>query len=177
MIVRPFEPADAEAVVRLRNELPEADQNFLKAPSYDEGAAQHQPVRRSGKFVACEDDGRILGEVAVLGGVGWSSHVGELELIVAPEHRGRGVGTALAERALIEAVQLGLTHVFVEVAAEQTGLIAMFQRLGFEPEALLRDFILDRRGDSHDLIVLTHRVEQTWSELLTLGVDEELDAG
>jgi hypothetical protein len=47
----------------------------------------------------------------------------------------------------------------------------MFKQLGFEPEALLRDFIRDRNGAGHDLLMLTHRVHETWSELLTLGAD------
>jgi ribosomal protein S18 acetylase RimI-like enzyme len=176
MTIEPFQPEFEEPLLRLLNDAPDQDRNFFKVDVSDTEALQrwlNEP--RTCRFVARNGGGEIVGEVAVIRGLGWSAHVGELELIVAPTHRRKSYGRKLAQRALGEAVQLGLTHIFVQVAAEQFALVSMFQEIGFEPEALLRDFICDRGGESHDLIILTHRVEQTWSELLTLGIDEDVE--
>lgn len=176
MIVEAYEPAHRDALVRLLHAAPDQDRNFFKADVSDTAAVgRWLEEPRAHRFVARDDAGEVVGEVAVIRGLGWSEHVGELELLVAPPQRRQGFGRALALRALAEAVQLGLTHIYVEVAAEQFGLVAMFESLGFEPEALLRDFVRDRSGDSHDLLILTHRVEQTWSELLTLGIEEDVE--
>ena len=35
----------------------------------------------------------------------------------------------------------------------------MFQDMGFEPAALLPDFVRDGAGDFHDLMLLTHRAD------------------
>jgi RimJ/RimL family protein N-acetyltransferase len=176
MNIRRFDESHVQPLLRLLDTLPEQDRNFIKMEAEDLLASgqwlQNARVRR---FVALDDED-LLGEVAVAPGVGWASHVGEIELIVAPAHRRKGVGRALAQAALAEALSLGLTRIYVEVAAEQAGLIAMFERLGFEPEALLRDFVRDQEGRTHDLVVLTNRVDQLWSELLTLGLAQELDA-
>jgi len=81
----------------------------------------------------------VSGFVAVIPGIGWSRHVGELRLVVDPEVRRRGIGRNLAGRALRAAIEHGLTKVVVEVIAEQDSTIALFQHLGFRAEALLED--------------------------------------
>ena len=79
----------------------------------------------------------VLGYCAVVPLHGWSSHVGEIRLIVDPAHRGEGVGTALARHATLKAFRAGLSKLVVEVLATQEFTIAMFSSLGFDPEALL----------------------------------------
>ena len=44
-----------------------------------------------------------------------------------PAQRGRGIGRALARRAVVEALDLGLTKLVVEVIADQKPLIGMFR--------------------------------------------------
>ncbi len=44
----------------------------------------------------------------------------------------------------------------------------MFQDLGFEPEALLVDFVRDSDGAFHDLMVLTHRADAQHAQHLLL---------
>jgi ribosomal protein S18 acetylase RimI-like enzyme len=105
---------------------------------------------------------------------GWSSHVGEVRVIVDPAHRGRGVGPALAPRPVREGLPLELTKVVVEVVADQEPTILMFRSLGFEPEALLLDHVRDRTGELRDLLVLAHSVEAQVAALELAGIADEL---
>jgi hypothetical protein len=41
---------------------------------------------------------------------------------------------------------------------DQKGARATFERLGFRPEALLADFVMDREGKPRDLLLMTHDV-------------------
>ena len=116
---------------------------------------------------------------------GWSSHVGEVRVIVDPDRRGRGIGRALARRAVLEAVELDLRKMVVEVVADQEPTIAMFRSLGFDPEALLTDHVRDQSGALRDLMILAHSVEEQWSSMAVAGhrgravsprVDEILEA-
>jgi ribosomal protein S18 acetylase RimI-like enzyme len=171
MVVRLVKDADREALVGFLGEVPESDRNFFKQDISDPDIVEWWLRDARGLRLVAHVGREVVGTVALIKRIGWSEHVGEIELIVSPSHRGRGLGRRLAVRILSEAVRAGLTHIVVEVAAEQEALVAMFRRLGFEPEALLRDFVRDRRGEHHDLLVLTHRVNETWSELLTFGID------
>jgi ribosomal protein S18 acetylase RimI-like enzyme len=120
------------------------------------------------------DDGVVVGAVEVAQLVGWSSHVGEVRLVVDPDHRGRGVGRRLARAAVLDAVDMGLKKLVVEVIADQAALIAMFRGLGFEPEALLTDHVRDRAGQTRDLIVLANSVDEQIAALSAAGVADQL---
>jgi hypothetical protein len=41
---------------------------------------------------------------------------------------------------------------------EQTAARAAFEHLGFQVEAMLSDWVEDRRGRSRDLLIMTHDV-------------------
>ncbi len=120
------------------------------------------------------EDGQVVGWVTVAPLHGWSSHVGEVRLIVDPSYRGRGIGGTLARHAVVEALELGLTKLVVEVIAVQEPTIAMFRSLGFDPEALLTDHVRDRAGELRDLMVLSHSAQDQWSAMITAGIADDL---
>lgn len=50
---------------------------------------------------------------------------------VTPLHRGRGLGGALVEAAMVGIQQAGLPRVLLEVTAENVGAVRLYQQLGF----------------------------------------------
>ena len=50
---------------------------------------------------------------------------------ITPEHRGRGLGSALLLQALAGFRAAGLRRAFLEVTAQNVGAIRLYQRLGF----------------------------------------------
>jgi ribosomal protein S18 acetylase RimI-like enzyme len=174
MEIRSIAPDDAPKLQAFFRRIPEGDRTFFKEDVLDQDVvAEWARGQRGWRFVAIDDDA-IVGYVAIFPGMGWQAHVGEIRLVVDPAHRRGGVGRDLARHALIAAVEHELRKIFVEVVADQQGAIAMFQRLGFEPEALLRDHVCPGDDELHDLIVLAHHIEDTWAELVTTGVAEDL---
>ena len=87
--------------------------------------------------------------------VGWSDHVGDVRLIVLPDHRGRGIGRTLAQRGLELAESLGLAKLMIRVMDGNAGGIVMFRALGFEEEARLAGHVRDRAGGARDLVILS----------------------
>jgi L-amino acid N-acyltransferase YncA len=172
--VRPLTPKDGLAFARFATGVPDGERRFLKESlenSEDGWAAMlgEPGVRR---LAATEPGGEIVGLAGAFPGSGWSSHVAELRVIVGAHHRRQGIGRALAQAALIEALELDCSQAYVEVVAEQESLVAMFQDLGFEPEALLADFVRDGAGEYHDLMLLTHRADEQRSRQQVLGLNE-----
>jgi ribosomal protein S18 acetylase RimI-like enzyme len=169
-------PQHLESLATFFANLPEGDRTFVKEPVEDPAvlrswADETRPGRR---WLALDPEAVVAGFVAVLPLHGWSSHVGELRLVVSPEFRGQGVGARLARHALASAVEMGLTKVFVEVVALQEGTIRMFNALGFRGEALLADHIRDGHGQLQDLVLLAHEVGDQWSGMETVGIGEAL---
>jgi len=174
MEIRRLEAGDEVALTRFLSRIPEGDRTFFKEDDLDPQIVplwtQESRARRS----IAIDGAQIVGAIAVIPGLGWSSHVGELRLVVDPDQRRRGLGRQLARRGLVDAIQLGLGKIVVEVVADQTPAVAMFQSLGFNAEALLRDHVRDRSGALRDLIVLAHSVKDSWSEMATIGIEDAL---
>jgi ribosomal protein S18 acetylase RimI-like enzyme len=175
MEIRRIAPDDGQALGAFFQRVPDGDRTFFKEDVVAPGLVEAWVLEGTAhRFVSVTDRGEIAGYVAVFPSTGWSAHVGEVRLVVDPAHRGRGVGRALAQHALLDALGHGLTKIFVEVVADQTPAIAMFLAIGFRPEGLLHDHIRDRSGQLRDLIVLSHSATETWSAMATAGIDEAL---
>ncbi len=163
--VRALTNDDVDALTAFFASVPEGDRTFFKEDVSD-------PVVIAG-WVAVADrhrlialvDGEVAGYVAVLKGIGWSSHVGELRLVIAPEFRQRGIGRLLAQRAVVEALELGVVKLVVDVVAGQDRLFDMFTKLGFEQEGRLRRHVRSATGETHDLLVLSHFVDELAASL------------
>jgi RimJ/RimL family protein N-acetyltransferase len=173
MNVRPIEPGDKAALIRFFDRIPESDRTFLKEDVADLAVVEAWAAPGAARAVAV-DDGEVVGSVAVVPLHGWSSHVGEVRLVVEPDRRGQGIGTTLARRAVLDALDLGLAKLIVDVIADQEALIGMFRTLGFEPEALLADHVRDRSGELRDLMVLSQAIDQQFGELARTGIAEQL---
>jgi ribosomal protein S18 acetylase RimI-like enzyme len=173
MDFRPIAAGDEPALQRFFARIPEADRTFLKEDVDDPGIAAAWARPGSARTIAV-DTGEVVGSVAVVPLHGWSSHVGELRLVVDPAARGRGLGRELARHAVHDAVELGLAKLVVEVIADQVEVIAMFVALGFDAEALLADHVRDRNGQIRDLLVLANDVESQFAAMATAGITEEL---
>jgi GNAT superfamily N-acetyltransferase len=50
---------------------------------------------------------------------------------ITPEHRGRGLGTVLIQRALAGLREAGVGRVYLEVTAQNDGAVRLYRRLGF----------------------------------------------
>src|SRR4051794_11633654 len=173
MEFRPIAAGDEPALQRFFARIPEADRTFLKEDVDDPDIAAAWARPGSARTIAV-DAGEVVGSVAVVPLHGWSSHVGEVRLVVDPEQRGRGIGRGLARQAVIDAVDLELKKLVVEVIADQTALIGMFRALGFDAEALLADHVRDRNGEVRDLLVLANDVESQFAAMAAAGISEEL---
>jgi ribosomal protein S18 acetylase RimI-like enzyme len=174
--VRELTAEDVPQLQAFFAELPAADRTFFFADVTDPAvAASWATDDRRLRRCACGDGGRIIAFAALEPGTDWSSHVAEMYLVVAPEARRSGLGRTLARNMLIEAVENGLKKVTIQIAADNEGAIQMFQKMGFEGEALLRDQLCSPNdGEMRDIVMLAHLVDDQWATMVTGGFDEAL---
>jgi L-amino acid N-acyltransferase YncA len=171
--VRALTNDDVDALTAFFASVPEGDRTFFKEDVDDREVIAKWTAPGDARSIAVEGD-VVLGSVAVARLRGWSSHVGEVRVIVDPAHRGRGIGRALARAAILDALELKVRKLVVEVVAEEDSTIAMFRSLGFDPEALLTDHVRDHAGQLRDLLILAHAVDDSIRTMVTTGLADEV---
>ena len=150
--VRPADPGDADRLVELARDVGAEEEGWLiTAGEWRSSAAERRylkAIRRhpdAAVFVA-EDNGGIVGRLSLSRDAHPASeHVADLGLMVARDHRRRGVGLALMEAAEEWARRVGVRKLELHVFPHNTPAIALYEKLGYEREGLRRRHY--RRGD------------------------------
>lgn len=118
-------------------------------------------------------DGAVVGCTGVVRDpLSWSGHVGELRVVVSPAVRDQGVGRLLIQESFLMALGIGLEKLVAHMTVDQKGAIAVFEGMGFRPEALLRDHVRDPSGAKHDIVILSHDVAQFQAQLEAYGIND-----
>lgn len=117
-------------------------------------------------------NGRVCGCAALVQDeLSWSPHVGEMRLVLDPGVRGRGLGRTLAEECFAIALGLGIEKLVACMTVDQQAAIAVFEELGFRPEAMLSEHVRDRNGNKHDVAMLSQDVNRFLARLETYGLN------
>lgn len=112
-----------------------------------------------GVTAVAEIDGKIIGHAAIHRlAAEWLRHVGEIDLLVASDYRGSGLGEQLAKAALDQAKAAGFSKISVDMVAGQDRAIALFKKLGFEQEGLRKGHARDRDGNFWDMVMMGRQV-------------------
>jgi L-amino acid N-acyltransferase YncA len=175
--IRRFRSGDADAMLRFGRALPEHDLLFLsrdiKHPKVVEAWVQAIESGEIDSFVAEDGDAIVATCALVRDPLGWSAHVGEVRLLVAPQLRGQGVGRRLLDEMMRAAESHQLAKLVARMTPDQRGAIALFEESGFRGEALLRDHVRDREGRLHDLAILSLDLGTHAARHAAFGFDAE----
>ncbi|HVS13856.1 MAG TPA: GNAT family N-acetyltransferase [Thermoanaerobaculia bacterium] len=153
---------DRKVLRRFVDRLSEQDLLFLRLDITDEKVMDQWIQEQDGEdwitVIALDGD-----EIAGYGtlhrdAMSWTRHLGEIRVIVGPDHRGLGLGAKLTDEIFQLARELGLSKVIARMPLRQEGARRMFERLGFHAEALLADWAIDRDGRTQDLVIMSHDV-------------------
>jgi GNAT superfamily N-acetyltransferase len=129
----------------------------------DKGSMVSLVARRGGEMVGCT--------AIATDSLGWSSHVGDLRILISPSARGLGLGRTLIQDCFAQALDRGLTKLTAGMTLSQTGAVAIFEELGFRPEAMLHRHVADHDGNLHDLLIMSHDVESVAARHAAFGMD------
>jgi len=154
--------ADADRMVTFARNLPADDLLFLRMDiTNPDVVAQWVQNLAAGRTVTviAEANGAMAGYASLHHPeVTWQRHLGEIRIQVGQHYRSQGLGRILAAEIFAIARDLGLRKLMAQMTSDQKGAIATFERLGFQMEALLQDFVIDRSDRTRDLIVMAYDV-------------------
>lgn len=156
--LRLMEPSDRDAILAFARRLPRNDLLFLRLDiTTPEGVDEWVVNLKAGRTltVLAIAEGEIVGYSSVHhNSTMWNRHVGEIRVMVGPAFRQLKLGRRLTDEVFAAAKDLGLKKLMVQMTPDQKGARATFERLGFQAEALLADFVLDQGGKSRDLLIM-----------------------
>ena len=163
--VRPAEPADAAALKRLGDEVSAEPEGWLATNDGWRSASDERrylrAIRRyphAAVLVAEAEDGAIVGRLSIARDQHPASrHVADVGLMVAREHRRRGIGRALLGAAAEWARQHDVRKLELHVFPHNEAAIALYEQFGFEREGYRKQHY--RRGDEYvDAILMAYQV-------------------
>lgn len=166
---RPMVPGDAEPLREFLRSIPPEDRMHLREDADQKGpvAAWAASLDHDTELpiLAWEGD-RIVGNVTLhRKRTGWKQRVGTVRILVAPDFRHRGLGTAMIREVRLLAEKAGLRYLRAEVVEEQQAAVRALESLGFERVVVYRSYVNDPRGHLHNLVVLLYPMGEAEAEM------------
>ena len=81
-----------------------------------------------------------------------------LAIAADPDHQRQGIASQLLEGLIATASQRDVTHIFLEVAAQNTAARAFYKAKGFAPVGLRKAYYTLRDGSKDDAVLLSRSV-------------------
>jgi L-amino acid N-acyltransferase YncA len=167
--LRPLRDGDQEALFGLFQSLSEEDLWFLNQDVSDRQLMD--------EWVRGLDPNRVVSIVAVLEGAivgnavlmmkmyGAKSHIGKVRITVAPSYRDKRLGTWMLLDLVNLAMAVGLRLLTMRlVRGRDASVISGVGKLGFVEQAVLKDYVVDREENPHDLVVMSKRLPEEWGD-------------
>ncbi len=167
--LRPMVAGDADALFDFLGELPAIDKAHIR-----EDVDRREEVERWARSldygttlpVLALLSGRIVGTVTLFRNrSGWKQRIGVVRILIAPDFRHRGLGTALIREIRHLGEKGALVYLVAEVIEEQQDAIRALERMGFERAVVYRNYANDRAGRLHNLVVLLYPMTGSGNEV------------
>lgn len=174
--LRPIERSDADALVAFAVSVLPHDLLFLQRDIRNPKVvtAWIDQIERGQirSLVALQND-RIVGCTALVRDeLSWSPHVAEIRMVISDTLRGTGFGRVLAQEMVAAAVaEPGVQKLIVRMTPDQGAALAVFENMGFLPEALMRDHVRDASGETHDIAIMALNLDRLLARKQVFGLD------
>jgi RimJ/RimL family protein N-acetyltransferase len=149
MEIRRIKPEDAEAFLKMLNQLDRETKNMMLEPG--ERKQDIEMIRRrlqassetSNLLLCAVDDNELIGFLsAERGDCNRNRHSAYIVIGILEKNRSKGVGSQMFEELLPWAKNQQLTRLELTVMCHNTAAIALYKKFGFEIEGTKRNSLL-----------------------------------
>jgi L-amino acid N-acyltransferase YncA len=163
VVLRAMGVADRDKIIAFARSLPQDDLLFLRTditePSNIDDWMRHIKEGATVTILA-EIDDKLAGYASVhTDQARWTRTIGEIRMQVGRQFRGLGLGRVLATEIFAVGKERGLRKMAAMMTPDQAGARAAFEKLGFQIEALLQSWVVDRNGRPRDLIIMSQMLD------------------
>lgn len=163
VIARPIETFDIKALSEFFSKIPKSDLLI-----YKDDITKGENVEN----LFADSNNRKVFQLAVLAkdkvvaqgslhseGLFWS-HAAELKLIVAPDYRGKGLGSQLFNILLYEGLKNHFQKIIVRYIPDNISFTKIMNHYGFKPETVLSCYVKDELSSiTKDLVIASFSLE------------------
>ena len=157
--LRLVEAGDKQRLLKFAKSLPPDDLLFLRTDITDPATIDEwMRSIEAGRTITvlAELDSDVAGYASLhTEGARWTRRVGEVRVQVRVDYRGAGLGKRLVGEIFRLGQDFGLKKMAAMMTLDQTSARAAFEELGFQVEATLTDWVVDRAGGSRDLLIMS----------------------
>ena len=172
IVIRPLSKKDGPALLNFFNAIPDDDRLFLKDDVTKKEIIDRWVTELDFDKVLpmiAEKDATILGDATLhFNKYRWQRHMAEIRCVVARKYQQKGLGTALMRELVAVAQAKDVSKIRANMMDNQKSAQRAFQRLGFQKEAELKDFLMDNNGNRHNLILMVNDVSEMWKKMENL---------
>lgn len=167
--LRPLQEGDEHQLTKMFDRFSENERWFLDPEEMDAGLIENR--------VKSMDTDRFISIVAVLEGqiianatlsrrqYGAESHVGTIRISVDPSFREKRLGTWMLLDLINLAMAMDLETLIMQLIEDKdSSVIQGVKKLDFIEEAVLKDYVKDRKGTPHNLVIMVKRLHHGWDD-------------
>lgn len=151
---------DRQAIVAFIRSMPAIDLMFLRVDLTQQSAIDEwieQIESGHSTAIVAYANRQLVGYASVHrdAQAHWTRRVGEIRVNIDANCRGIGLGKSLVGHIFAIAGTLNLRKLVAHMTVDQPGARSAFEHYGFVQEALLTNYVEDRQGNPHDLIIMS----------------------
>ena len=167
--LRPLQEGDKHLLTQMFNRFSEIDRWFLHPEEMDSGLIDDRiKGLDSDKFtsIVAVLEGQIIA-IATLSRkqYGAESHVGTIRISVDPSFREKRLGTWMLLDLINLAMAMDLETLVMQLIEDKdSSVIRGVKKLDFIEEAVLKDYVKDRKGVPHNLVIMVKRLHHGWDD-------------
>jgi len=167
--LRPLKAGDESALFEMFKRLSEDDLWFLNHDLSGSGLVddwvKNLDPKRVISIVALLE-GRIIANAALMMKTyGAKSHIGKIRISVDPSFREKRLGTWMLLDIVNLAMAIGLKMLVMRLIQDRdSSVINGVRKLGFVEDAVLKDYVLDREENPHNLVIMTKHLPMEWGD-------------
>ncbi|MFC2088708.1 GNAT family N-acetyltransferase [Calditrichota bacterium] len=166
IIIRLMEKDDLDVLIDFFQALPREDRMYLRS----DVKQKENVIKRFGTLdpnirfplLAFHEDQLIAIGSLYRAEFGWTRHLGEIRIVVAPKFQRKGVSTILVKELFFYAISTDLYKLQAEIMENQTSAISAFEHMGFKKEAILHKHVTDINGDRQNLVIMSLDIKELW---------------
>ena len=161
---------DRDLLLKMFSRLSDDDRWFLDEslpdPESTEKTAEKKSPNKTISIIAVLE-GRIIADGTLVRRChGAKSHVGKIRISVDPDFREKHLATWMLLDLINLAMAWELEILIMRLVQDKDlSLIRSVKKMDFTEEAILRDYVKDREGNHHNLVIMIKRLHRVWNQV------------